>query len=243
MQSGEEEEEAGDLFRDYKPPSLDSIRLPRYALYLLMAVIIVVVVAYAMVGHLINDLAHDFADWAFGPKLEERKRLEEASDGCEIAAFPDHRLAWQKESRVTLASKVDISCFTHMNTETRKDRAASLNSTYRSNTMELFSYLPLLLGIFFAPCAHGQGAVTGTTNGSSGLQPWLVGLAAVLGFLGVIFVASLINRFFFSKEKDGEGKSLSTGLRPGNIYDNIAMDPEEGSSHEKEIDSDKVTSM
>ncbi|XP_060131289.1 small integral membrane protein 44 [Zootoca vivipara] len=95
MQSGEEE--AGALFRDYKPPSLDSIRLPRYALYLLMAVIIVVVVAYAIVGHLINDLAHDFADWAFGPKLEERKRLEEASDGCEVAAFPDHRLGWQKD--------------------------------------------------------------------------------------------------------------------------------------------------
>uniref|UniRef100_A0A670K8J1 Uncharacterized protein n=1 Tax=Podarcis muralis TaxID=64176 RepID=A0A670K8J1_PODMU len=35
------------------------------------------------------------------------------------------------------------------------------------------------------------GAVTRTTNGSSGLQPWLVGLAAVLGFLGVIFVVSL----------------------------------------------------
>ncbi|XP_028569840.2 small integral membrane protein 24 [Podarcis muralis] len=150
---------------------------------------------------------------------------------------------FDSESRVKPARKVDISCLTHMNTETRKDRPASPNSTYRSNAMEQFSCLPLLLGIFFAPCAHGQGAVTGTTNGSSGLQPWLVGLAAVLGFLGVIFVASLINRFFFSKKKDGEGKSMSTDLRPGNIYDNIAMDPEEGSSREKELDSDKVTSM
>lgn len=49
------------LFTDYKPPPLDSIYLPRYVLYLLMAVIVVVVVAYAIVGHLINDLVHDFA--------------------------------------------------------------------------------------------------------------------------------------------------------------------------------------
>ncbi|XP_034975174.1 small integral membrane protein 24 [Zootoca vivipara] len=130
-----------------------------------------------------------------------------------------------------------------MHTEIRKDRPASPNSTYRSDGMEPFSCLPLLLGLFFIPCAHGQGAVTGTTNGSSALQPWLVGLAAVLGFLGVIFVATLINRFFFSKTKDSEEKMIGTELRPGNVYDNIAMDPEEGSSHGKEPDSDKVTNM
>lgn len=57
-------ERGGALFTDYKPPPLDSIHLPRYVLYLLMAVIIVVVVAYAIVGHLINDLVHDFAgEW------------------------------------------------------------------------------------------------------------------------------------------------------------------------------------
>ncbi|XP_032992812.1 small integral membrane protein 24 [Lacerta agilis] len=110
--------------------------------------------------------------------------------------------------------------------------------------MEPFSCLPVLVGLFFASCAHGQGAVAGTTSGSRALQPWLVGLAAVLGFLGVMFVASLINRFFFSsKKKDGEEKMISTELRPGNVYDNIAMDPEEGSSNGKELDSDKVTSM
>ena len=54
-------EEDGVLYVEYKPPALDSIRLPRYVLYLLMAVSLVLVVAYAIVGHLIKDLVHDFA--------------------------------------------------------------------------------------------------------------------------------------------------------------------------------------
>ncbi|XP_069734022.1 small integral membrane protein 44 [Phaenicophaeus curvirostris] len=65
-------EEDGVLYVDYKPPALDSIRLPRYVLYLVMAASLVLVVAYAIVGHLIKDLVHDFADWAFGPKPEEK---------------------------------------------------------------------------------------------------------------------------------------------------------------------------
>ncbi|XP_074933123.1 small integral membrane protein 44 [Phalacrocorax aristotelis] len=68
-------EEDGVLYVDYKPPALDSIRLPRYVLYLVMAATLVLVVAYAIVGHLIKDLVHDFADWAFGPKLEEEKAV------------------------------------------------------------------------------------------------------------------------------------------------------------------------
>ncbi|XP_064353590.1 small integral membrane protein 44 [Dromaius novaehollandiae] len=68
-------EEDGVLYVDYKPPALDSIRLPRYVLYLMMAAALVLAVAYAIVGHLIKDLMHDFADWAFGPKAEEEKAV------------------------------------------------------------------------------------------------------------------------------------------------------------------------
>ena len=49
------------LYEEYRPPPLDAIRLPRYALYLLLAALLVVAVAYAIVGHLIKDLAHDLA--------------------------------------------------------------------------------------------------------------------------------------------------------------------------------------
>ncbi|EHB14641.1 hypothetical protein GW7_06786, partial [Heterocephalus glaber] len=59
------------LYEDHRPPQLDAIRLPRHVLYLLMAALLVVAVAYAIVGHLIKDLAHDLADWAFGPKPDQ----------------------------------------------------------------------------------------------------------------------------------------------------------------------------
>ncbi|KAM6113834.1 small integral membrane protein 44 [Phoenicopterus ruber ruber] len=72
-------EEDGVLYVDYKPPALDSIRLPRYVLYLVMAATLVLVVAYAIVGHLIKDLVHDFADWAFGPKPEEKAVMAEGT--------------------------------------------------------------------------------------------------------------------------------------------------------------------
>lgn len=49
------------LYKDYKPPPRDLIQLPKAVLYLLMAALVVVVVAYAIVGHLIKDLAHDVA--------------------------------------------------------------------------------------------------------------------------------------------------------------------------------------
>lgn len=47
------------LYKDYKPPARDLIQLPRTLLYLMMAAVVVVAVAYAIVGHLIKDLAHD----------------------------------------------------------------------------------------------------------------------------------------------------------------------------------------
>lgn len=52
---------APPLYEEYRPPPLDTIRLPRYVLYLLLAALLVVAVAYAIVGHLIKDLAHDLA--------------------------------------------------------------------------------------------------------------------------------------------------------------------------------------
>ncbi|XP_054836943.1 small integral membrane protein 24 [Eublepharis macularius] len=105
----------------------------------------------------------------------------------------------------------------------------------------------LLLGLFLVPCSHAQGAVSGTTAGSNTLQPWLVGLTAVMCFLCVIFMASLINRFFCSKKKDTEEtqeKNVDLRTTP-NIYDNIAMEVEEGTfqSAEQRGDDDKQTNL
>lgn len=47
------------LYKQYKPPIKDLIALPKAVVYLLMAALVVVGVAYAIVGHLIKDLAID----------------------------------------------------------------------------------------------------------------------------------------------------------------------------------------
>ncbi|KAM9845071.1 uncharacterized protein ACBR49_011829 [Aulostomus maculatus] len=65
------EEDGTVLFESYIPPSRDAIHLPTYVLYLLMAIFIVLGVLYAIIGHLIKDLIHDFADWLLGEQPEE----------------------------------------------------------------------------------------------------------------------------------------------------------------------------
>ncbi|KAL4647950.1 hypothetical protein GN956_G8909 [Arapaima gigas] len=61
------------LYKEYKPPPRDIIQLPKAVLYLLMAALVVVAVAYAIVGHLIKDLAHDIADCVLGPTEDDLK--------------------------------------------------------------------------------------------------------------------------------------------------------------------------
>lgn len=47
------------LYEEYKPPSRDLIQLPKSVFYVFIAVVVVVAVAYAIVGHLIKDLLLD----------------------------------------------------------------------------------------------------------------------------------------------------------------------------------------
>ncbi|KAM4635804.1 uncharacterized protein ACJ7VT_011660 [Polymixia lowei] len=61
------------LYKQYKPAVKDLIPLPKSVLYLLMAALVVVGVAYAIVGHLIKDLAIDIADCMLGPPGGEDK--------------------------------------------------------------------------------------------------------------------------------------------------------------------------
>ena len=53
--------EDDSLYKQYKPPVKELIPLPKGVLYLIMAALVVVGVAYAIVGHLIKDLAMDIA--------------------------------------------------------------------------------------------------------------------------------------------------------------------------------------
>ncbi|KAG7214512.1 hypothetical protein INR49_023027 [Caranx melampygus] len=62
------------LYKEYKPPPRDLIQLPKSVVYLLMAALVVVAVAYAIVGHLIKDLMLDITDCLLGPVDEDMKK-------------------------------------------------------------------------------------------------------------------------------------------------------------------------
>ncbi|XP_075062834.1 small integral membrane protein 44 [Mixophyes fleayi] len=57
-------------YTDYKPMETELIPLPKAVIYLLMAALVVVATAYAIIGHLIKDLAHDIADCILGPQMD-----------------------------------------------------------------------------------------------------------------------------------------------------------------------------
>ncbi|KAK5869389.1 hypothetical protein PBY51_024112 [Eleginops maclovinus] len=53
-------------------------------------------------------------------------------------------------------------------------------------------------------CSGDKGAQTGLRAGSKlvTLQPWLVGLTAVVGFLFIVFVILIVNRLLRKNRKD-----------------------------------------
>ncbi|KAL1250350.1 hypothetical protein QQF64_021355 [Cirrhinus molitorella] len=66
-------------YTDYRTPPRDSIPLPKAVLYLVMAALVVVAVAYAIVGHLVKDLVHEFVEWVFGPRSDNRRSKSEVN--------------------------------------------------------------------------------------------------------------------------------------------------------------------
>ncbi|KAG7323467.1 hypothetical protein KOW79_013169 [Hemibagrus wyckioides] len=75
-----------------EPPDREPIPLPKAVLYLLMAALVVVLVAYAIVGHLVKDLLHEFVDWVFGPRSANRRSKSDVScitaSGNEMSELP-----------------------------------------------------------------------------------------------------------------------------------------------------------
>ncbi|XP_040484230.1 uncharacterized protein LOC121102442 [Ursus maritimus] len=173
---------APPLYEEYRPPPLDAIRLPRNALYLLLVALLVVAVAYAIVGHLIKDLAHDLADWAFGPKPDQEdapRELRSSLEGEDLEELDlQLALAWPRPCPIA------ESRLPHLRTA----------SQYRP-------------------------------------KPWLVGLAAVVGFLFIVFVLMLVNRVWCSKVR-AEDEELAFGV-DSNPYQDMALS-EEGKRERKE---------
>ncbi|KAM4035291.1 small integral membrane protein 44 [Anomaloglossus baeobatrachus] len=85
-------------YADYKPLDMELFRLPRAVVYLLMAAVVVVAAAYAIVGHLIKDLAHDIADCILGPQTDSK-------------AYPAHDLPPMKKCLLPLSTdELSIYC-------------------------------------------------------------------------------------------------------------------------------------
>ncbi|XP_077426213.1 uncharacterized protein LOC144054793 [Vanacampus margaritifer] len=62
------------MYEEYKPPSRDLVQLPKSVFYVFVAAVVVVAVAYAIVGHLIKDLLLDITDCLLGPVDEDVKK-------------------------------------------------------------------------------------------------------------------------------------------------------------------------
>ncbi|XP_014877108.1 uncharacterized protein LOC106939265 [Poecilia latipinna] len=88
------------LLTDYRTPARDSIPLPKAVLYLVMAALVVVAVAYAIVGHLVKDVVNDFVGGG--------RSIVAEGDGGE-ASEP----AWVFDPpRSANRNKMEISCIT-----------------------------------------------------------------------------------------------------------------------------------
>ncbi|KAG5279757.1 hypothetical protein AALO_G00081260 [Alosa alosa] len=76
------------MYKQFKPVSKDLIPLPKSVLYLLMAALVIVAVAYAIVGHLIKDLANDIADCVIGPAEDPSEKPSDLT-----CASPTHHIS------------------------------------------------------------------------------------------------------------------------------------------------------
>ncbi|XP_067410339.1 small integral membrane protein 24 [Emydura macquarii macquarii] len=109
----------------------------------------------------------------------------------------------------------------------------------------------VLLSLIFIASSQAQGAVQGTTSGSQMLQPWLVGLTAVVVFLFIVFVLMIINRVWcYKKRRDEEEPlgELATSRSVANTYDNLTLDEDKEEAKEKaevmkETQPNKTTSL
>ncbi|XP_054607952.1 uncharacterized protein [Nothobranchius furzeri] len=89
------------LLTDFRNPARDPIPLPKAVLYLLMAALVVVAVAYAIVGHLVKDVLNDFVGGG--------RSMVAEGDGGE-SSEPD----WTLSAHRAANHETKISCITNV---------------------------------------------------------------------------------------------------------------------------------
>ncbi|XP_018098292.1 small integral membrane protein 24 [Xenopus laevis] len=99
----------------------------------------------------------------------------------------------------------------------------------------------VVIGLILVFSAMAQGTNRASSVGNSyTLQPWLLGLTAVVVFLFIVFVLLLVNRMWFKKKKQGSIEENPKEERVEiNAYENKAMEKDDD---DEEKDS-KITAM
>ncbi|XP_062854291.1 small integral membrane protein 24 [Trichomycterus rosablanca] len=91
----------------------------------------------------------------------------------------------------------------------------------------------VLLFLTASVCQAKTGSLRATTQQNGALPNWLVGLAAVVGFLFIVFFILVVKRIFFKKEEDEEDEEKPEPT----VYENKALDVD------VETANDKTTSL
>ncbi|XP_065103976.1 small integral membrane protein 24 [Paramisgurnus dabryanus] len=81
----------------------------------------------------------------------------------------------------------------------------------------------ILLSISICQAKTGGHRASGTTTSKVTVQPWFIGLAAVVGFLFIVFVLLIAKRLFSKKEKDEREEKKTEDV---NFYENLEADEE-----------------
>ncbi|XP_028670550.2 PDZK1-interacting protein 1 [Erpetoichthys calabaricus] len=84
-----------------------------------------------------------------------------------------------------------------------------VNAVRHSSTQGTMSTQALCLCFLISSVAAQQGRASSTSSTKS-LQPWLVGLIAVVGFLFLVFTLMILNRLFCKKETSEEESNINT---------------------------------
>ncbi|XP_069597941.1 small integral membrane protein 24 [Ranitomeya imitator] len=87
----------------------------------------------------------------------------------------------------------------------------------------------IVLGLLFVISINAQqGERQGSSSSSSsGFEPWLLGLTAMVVFLFIVFILLIINRVWCKKRKNNDEKDNTIERVNINVHENDGLDEEE----------------
>lgn len=99
----------------------------------------------------------------------------------------------------------------------------------------------IILGLLFVISANAQQAAQQKSSraASAGLQPWLLGLTAMVVFLFIVFVLLIVNRVWCKKRRNIDEEEERKERVTMNVYDNEALDEDGLENKLKEYEGDQ----